>query len=228
MTLGSGCPGGGTGDEGTGTTGEPGTTGGSTAGTGSGTSATGEPTTGATGTATGTTGEPGTTTAAETGGTTGGSPYCQGFDASAPAPFLELRTMGGEPLAGGVTWPLECGGQGLWMFALYPTLGGWDPMDQIVFYDITVDVEGHNTNPDGHFFSAEMTSYYVGCDVPDGGVVGLIPVLPPDTVADLIVLDGLPAKLHVVVDAGGQPLVFDGEGTLAVSAQQVMNGCGFG
>lgn len=222
MTLGSGCGGGTGGDDGTGTTDAPGTTGGgSTTGTGSGTS--GEPTTGATGTTTGgTTGETGT------GGTTGGSQYCQGFDEGAPAPFLEFSVLGGQPFADGVTWPLECGGQGLWMFALYPSLGGWDPMEQIVFLDIVVDVEGHNTNPDGHFYSTDMTTYYIGCDVPDGGVVGLVPVFPPDTLADLSVLDGLPATVHVDLDAGGQIVSVDAAVILQAPKQLVDGGCEFG
>lgn len=163
-----------------------------------------------------------------TGGTTGAAQYCQGFDADAPAPFLEFSTKDGQPFADAVTWPLECGGQGLWMFALYPSFGGWEPMDQIVFLDVVVDVDGHNTNPDGHFYSAEMTSYYIGCDVPDGGVVGMVPVFPPDTLADLSALDGLPATVHVVIDAGGQPLVFDAEATLQAPKRLVDGGCGFG
>jgi hypothetical protein len=225
MTLGSGCgdSGGDSGTEttATGTTGEPGTTGGTTTDPGT----TGEPTT-----TTGTTGATGSTTGeSATGtGTTGGAEYCQGFDADAPAPFVEFAALGGEKFADGVTWPLECGGQGLWMFALYPSMGGWDPMDQIVFFDIAVDVEGHNDNPDGHFFSAEMTTYYIGCEIPDGGVVGMIPVFPPDTLADLNELNGLQATVHVVIDAGGQPLVFDSTATLAVSPADVMNGCEFG
>jgi hypothetical protein len=230
MTLGPGCNGGSGGDEGTGATGGAESTGEATStGTGAetGPGTTGEPTTGTTvGTSSGPSG--GTTEATGTGGTTGGSEYCMGFDVDAPAPFLEVDVQGGDPWTDGVVWPLECGGQGLWMFALYPRFGGWDPMQQYVLLDITVDVEGYNTNPDGHFFSAEMGSYYIGCEFPDGGIVGLIPVFPLDTVADLSVLDGLKATVHLEIDTGAAPLVFDGSATLQVSKMQLEIGCGFG
>ena len=135
--------------------------------------------------------------------------------------------MGGQPFVDGVTWPLECGGQGLWMFALYPKMGGWDPGGTWVSFDITVDVEGFNNNPDGHFFSVQEAVYYIGCEVPDGGVVGVLPVFPPDDLADLSVLDGLPATAHVEIDAGGQTLTVDAQTVLSAPKELVEGGCMF-
>jgi hypothetical protein len=146
----------------------------------------------------------------------------------APAPFLELTVKDGKPFTDGVVWPLECGDQGLWMFALYAKFGGWEPMQEYVGIDVTVDVEGYNTNPGGHFFSDESSSYYIGhsiCTFPDSGILALVPVLPPDTLADLSALEGLEATVHLEIDTGGQPLVFDGSATLEVSALQVENIC---
>lgn len=162
------------------------------------------------------------------GATTGGAAeYCNGFDIAAAVPFLELKVQGGTPVGDGVTWPLECGGQGLWMFALYPSLGGWDPGGDSVVFSVTVDVEGFNSNPDGHFYSNTMEYYYVGCELLDGGVTGLIGILPPDGIADLTMLEGKPATVHVEISGGGQLLSADATMTLSAPADQVMQGCGF-
>jgi ABC-type transport system substrate-binding protein len=176
---------------------------------------TGDPTTGATG-------------GSSSGATTGQPGYCQGFDVGAASPFLEMRLKDGTAIADGLTWPLECGGQGFWMFGLYPSLGGWDPGSNDAIFSITVDVEGFNTNPDGHFYSNTMEYYYIGCEQTDGGVVGVIGVLPPDGIADLALLDGKMATVHVEISGGGQLLGADATMTLSAPAAQVMQGCGFG
>ncbi|HEY8376748.1 MAG TPA: hypothetical protein VIK91_09680, partial [Nannocystis sp.] len=107
-----------------------------------------------------------TATAAETGEpapTTGpAAGYCHGFQLTAEAPFLSVYVLGGEELADGVHWPLECGPTGEWMFGLYPALGGWDPGMDVVTLTVEVDVAGHNVGPSGHFFRDEV-GYYVGC-----------------------------------------------------------------
>ena len=224
LALGAGCPGGGgtsTGTSGTGevteSSGGPGTSGSSgtsSSGTSSGEPTTGEPTTGEL-----TTGEPTGTSASST----GGEAYC-GFDEGAMSPFLELTVLGGGALTDGATWPLECGGQGLWMFGLYPLVGGWDPMATNITFTLSVDVEGYNINPEGHFFSGQ-DGYYIGCEILDGGVTGVVPVLPPDGIADLSVLDGLPATVHVELDGGGTPLTVDAAVTLSAPKELVDLGC---
>ncbi|WAS91673.1 hypothetical protein [Nannocystis punicea] len=168
-----------------------------------------------------------TTTTTDTGSTTGEPGYCWGFDADAPAPFLELYDFQDNPLAEGITLPLECGGQGSWMFGLYPEFGGYLPTSDSVSFDVTVDVEGYNINPAGHFFSGEVW-YYVGCDDVLGGVLGVVPIIPPDELPDPAVLDGLSAQVHVELDAGGQTVSFDATMPLSAPMEVTQNGCMFG
>ncbi|MCY1059668.1 hypothetical protein [Nannocystis sp. SCPEA4] len=179
-----------------------------------------------------TTTDPTTTTGdttSETTSTTTGAPagYCWGLDDDAPEPFLELYDYQGNQLGDGVTLPLECGVQGLWMFGLYPKFGGWDPMDDSVTFTLTVDVEGFDINPAGHFFSGDV-SYYVGCDDLIGGVFGVVPVLPPDELADLSMVDGLTANMHVELHASGQTLTFDAMMPLSAPIELTQEGCTFG
>jgi hypothetical protein len=167
-------------------------------------------------------------TSAPTTSTTGEAVnYCHGFQVGAEAPFLSLYVLGGEELVDGMLWPIECGGQGLWMFGLYPSFGGWDPMTDGVTMSVEVDVADHNDNPDGHFFSGDV-GYYIGCEDVLGGVLGVAPVLPPDELADLSVLDGLPAQVRVTVLADGVELVVEATVTLSAPSDLVAMGCGFG
>ena len=170
-----------------------------------------------------TTGDSDTTTSSST---TGDAGYCWGFDVDAPAPFLALYDYQHAELGEGVTLPLECGGQGSWMFGLYPELGGYEPTGDSVVFDLTVDVDGYNINPAGHFFSGEVY-YYVGCDDILGGVLGVVPILPPDELPDPAVLDGLTAKVHVELDAGGQLVSFDATMPLSAPPELTEDGCMF-
>lgn len=167
------------------------------------------------------------TSGAPTSGATTGAPveYCNGFDQAASEPFLDVKVMNGTPVGDGVVWPLECGGQGFWMFGLYPSLGGWDPGSDSVVFSITVDVEGFNNNPDGHFYSNTQEYYYIGCELLDGGVTGVIGVIPPDVIADLTALDGKPATLHIEISGGGQLLGVDATMTLSAPMDVVQGGC---
>lgn len=199
---------------------------------GSATDSTGTATGGTTGgTTTGATTGPatsaGTAELPTTGMTTGASVnYCHGFQVGAEAPFLSMYILGGEVLEDGMLWPLECGGQGSWMFGLYPSLGGWDPQSDAVTFAVEVDVEGYNDNPAGHFFSGEV-GYYIGCEDVLGGVLGVAPVFPPDELADLSVLDGLPAQVRVTVLADGVALTAEASVTLSAPNDLVLMGCMF-
>lgn len=174
-------------------------------------------------TTTGSSGEAPTTGPGTSATTGSGEQYC-GINVDAKEPYLQLGVFGGETLADGVVWAIECGGQGSWMFGLYPSFGGWDPMSTSVSFSVTVDVAGFNNNPEGHFFSGGV-GYYVGCEILDGGVTGVIPVLPGDEIADLSVLDGLPATVHVEIDGGGTPLAVDAMVTLKAPLAQVSMPC---
>ena len=221
LVSGLGCGGGGSTSTGTSGTGEVTESSGGSSSTRGGSSTTGAPTTGAP-----TTGEP--TTGAPTGtgsSSSGGEGYCD-FNEGAQVPFLKLNSVKG-PLDEGATWPLECGGQGLWMFGIYPVVGGWDPMSMNITFSVVVDVEGFNTNPAGHFFSGPV-GYYIGCEDLIGGVTGVVPVLPPDDLVDLAALDGLPATVHVEIDGGGTALVVDTTVILSAPKELVDLGCEMG
>lgn len=153
-----------------------------------------------------------------------GVSYCHGFQAVAEAPFLSMYVLGGEMLANGVLWPLECGPDGQWMFGLYPSLGGWDPMGKDVTFAVEVDVEGFNTDEAGHFFSEEV-AYHIGCEEPFAGHLGVTPVYPPDSVTDLVQLDGKAADVRVTVLAGGKQLVSAATVTLSAPSDVVLQGC---
>lgn len=196
-------------------------------------STTGEPTT--TGVTTGepaTTGAPGSSTGLSTGDDPGDDTdapsdcCCWGLHVNAPEPYLDFYDYQGVALADGVTLPLECGGQGLWMFGLYPKFGGWDPMDTSVTFAVTVDVEGFNLGPSGHFYRGDV-GYYVGCEDVDGGVPGVVPILPPDELADLSQLDGLTAQVHVEIAADGEAVTFDAAMPLSAPKELVDEGCIF-
>lgn len=170
-----------------------------------------------------------TTNAPTTGddsGTTGGAAFCNGWDGDDGELELVLRDKDGNTLADGSTLPLECGAQGLFMFGLYPTFGGFTPASDSVDFKLVVDVEGFNSNPEGHFYSADPLGYYVSCDPILGGVLGVLPVFPLDNLADLTALDGKPAHVQVSMTTGGAPVVVELDLTLAVVPDASWGFCG--
>lgn len=183
----------------------------------------------ASGDATGTT--PATSTTdptSTTDSTTGELGYCF-FEQNAPEPFFTLDVLGGMPLVDGVVWPLECGAQSLWMFGLYPSVGGWDPPPpESLGVMVEVDVEGYNTNPAGHFYSAQ-DSYGLRCSEEGsaGSVFGVLSVFPPDELPDLSVLDGLPAHVRVTELDSGKDLTVEAMVTLSAPKDLVQNGVCF-
>lgn len=150
--------------------------------------------------------------------------YCHGFQAVAEAPFLSLYILGGEVLEDGALWPIECGSEGQWMFGLYPSLGGWDPMASDVTFMVEVDVEGFNTDEAGHFFSGAV-DYHIGCEDPFAGLLGVAPVFPPDSVTELMQLDGRTAEVRVTVLAGAMELTAEASVTLSAPSDVVLQGC---
>ena len=179
--------------------------------------ATGEPST--SDTSTGDAGTTDATTSPTTGatseGTTGDLAYCYGWGGPDGEPHLELQNNG-VPVVEGGELTLECGGQGLFMFGLYPTFGGFTPASDSLIFDVLVDVPGHNTAPGGHFYSSSY-SYYIGCEDLIGGTFGVVPILPPDS-DDPLTLDGLPATVKVILQTGDVPVTLDFAVTLAVDA----------
>lgn len=175
-----------------------------------------------------TSGDTGTTTTGDTASSTTGEPaWCYGWESAEGAPYLELHGRDAMPLVDGGQIQLECGGQGLFMFGLYPTFGGFTPPGDQITFDVVVDVEGHNTNPEGHFYSVTESGYYVGCEPIIGGVLGVVPVIPPDN-EDVLTLDGLPADFHVVLHTGAGDVVVDLTMTLVAKDDGSWGFCGKG
>lgn len=175
-----------------------------------------------------TSGDSGTTTTGDTASSTTGEPaWCYGWESAEGAAYLELHGRDDMPLVDGGQIQLECGGQGLFMFGLYPTFGGFTPPGDQITFDVVVDVEGHNTNPEGHFYSVTESGYYVGCEPIIGGVLGVVPVIPPDN-EDVLTLDGLPADFHVVLHTGAGDVVVDLKMTLVAKDDGSWGFCGKG
>ena len=208
---------------------EPATAGSSSTGpTGGSDSSDATPTSGASGTSS--TSDPGPTTAATTSltttdATTGEPGFCHGWQTADGAPYLELYGLDGAQLVEGGTLSLECGPQGSFMFGLYPKFGGFTPASDQISFDIVVDVDGQNTNPEGHFYSTTAAGYYVGCEDLIGGVFGVVPVIPPDN-ADVLALDGLAADVHVVMHTPAGDVVVDLGQTLAAIKRDTWEFCG--
>jgi hypothetical protein len=184
---------------------------------------TGEPTTS---TSTTTTGPADTTATTDLTGTTGDPAFCHGWQGADGPAFLDLHDKAGALLTDGSTLPIECGGQGLFMFGLYPTFGGFTPTGDILDFKLVVDVEGFNDNPEGHFYSADPVGYYVSCEDVVGGVIGVLPVFPFDNLEDLTALDGKPAEVHVTLPIGDEPIVVDLSVVLSVVKDDTWTFCG--
>jgi hypothetical protein len=170
---------------------------------------------------TSTTGDPDTT------GATTGAEFCKGYQGPDGAPFLDLYDKDGNLLTAGSLLPLECGGQGLFMFGLYPKFGGFvTPANDNIEVDLVVDVEGFNNNPEGHFYSAHPVGYYVACDDQIGGIYGVIPIFPLDNLDDIYALDGKPAQIHVIMPTDDEPLAVDLDVVLSVVEGDNWDFCG--
>ena len=175
------------------------------------------------------------TTASDTTGSE--AEWCNGWDETAARPFLQLYADSQQQtqLADGATWDITCGGQGSWMFPLYPALGGFVPAGGMVTFAVEIDVEGF-PGPTGPFYAGPMYLYDVECfSGADDSIGGFshdcIAVLPPDDLlADLSVLDGAIASVHVdLMDSGGTTVATVDLVDLVLSApmRQVSQECFF-
>jgi len=167
-----------------------------------------------------------------TGTTTSGLEICHfgttGGSGGSSDPWLEVAHHG-TIVEDGIMLDLECGVQGLFMLELIPTFGGFEPDDLTVAIDMTVDVDGFNLNPDGHFYTIEELPFYIGCDVFDGGVGYILPVIPPDTIEDITELHGAEGQLSVTLypDGGGDPVTVDSTFTINVEVDEMWEFCGY-
>ena len=165
-------------------------------------------------------------TSTGTTGTTGEPAFCNGWQTAEGAPYLNFYTKDKVLLADGGTLPLECGGQGLFMFGLYGEFGGFTPTSDIVDFAVIADVEGFNMNPEGHFYSADPVGYYVSCVQTDGGPTGFVPIFPFDNLEDLTALDGKPASIQVVMRTDEGDITVDYDVTLSVQTDDSWGFCG--
>lgn len=172
------------------------------------------------------------TTAASTTGTTG-LELCHfgttGNSTGSDQPWIELYNRG-EALEAGGALQLECGFQGSFMFEVVPYFGGFTPTDEYVYFDLWLDVDGHNDNPDGHFYSNETAPIFVGCmedTYYDGGFAGTFQVLLFDRISDFAALDGLPAHLHLEFSGDGQPVVVDLDLVVSAAPTEDWQFCGY-
>lgn len=124
--------------------------------------------------------------------------------------WLEIHHHG-QPVDDGTALALECGPQGMFMFPIIPYFGGFEPDSTQVRFLIGMDVEGYDP-----FFERPDWGYYVGCAPVDGNVE-FLPLQIPDDLADPTVLEGMPAALHVEMDAEEQgTVVFDAQVVLTI------------
>ncbi|MEM7156294.1 MAG: hypothetical protein AAF799_25800 [Myxococcota bacterium] len=183
------------------------------------------------------TGSPTPTSAASTSGaddstgseppsaTTGGPELCGVEDSETP--FFVLRHGGSDLPPADATLRLVCGGQGSFMIDFRVDVGGVNPAGEEVNFGLTLDVEGFNVGPGGHFFDNPAYPVYVGCEENDGGlsVNNRIIVFPPDEIADLTVLDGATMTLNARMTADdGSQIEFDATGIVS-SVQDDSWGC---
>jgi hypothetical protein len=172
-----------------------------------------------------------TTTTTSTSTSTTGFEVCHfggtGESGGSVDPWLEV-TYKGELLSDGITLDLECGLQGLFMLELVPYFGGFELDDETVLFDVVVDIDGFNDNPDGHFYSVEGLPFYVGCDVFDGGVAYVLPIIPPDIIDDLVALDGAQGEVTVTMyPDGGDPVTVMNTVKVGAVADEMWEFCGY-
>lgn len=161
-------------------------------------------TSGPTPTSTSETGEP----------TTGELPpeWCNGFDPDLPYALTINNGDYEEIQPDGSLVTLECGGQGLLMFPIFPHFGGFIPPDgESVTFSVTLDVEDFNVGPNGHFFETIGYSFEVDCSYDTYGYYSnsFVAMFPPDSIPDITAVNGKPGVLHVTLHAPMMDLDFD-------------------
>lgn len=165
--------------------------------------------------------------------TTGELPpdWCHGFNPNGPM-TLKIRNGDNEEIQpDGSLLPLECGGQGLLMFPIYPSFGGFEPANgESVAFSVTLDVEGYNVGPGMHFFSTTNYSFEVDCAYDTysyGYSNSFLAMFPPDAIPDVTAVDGKPGVLHVTLHAPGGDIAFDAN-VVMKATEEDFGYCGYG
>ena len=131
-----------------------------------------------------------------------GDMWC-GLDEGPDEPWFTLAQFGTALESGGDV-AVECGFQGFFMIEIAPSLGGFVPTDSSVPFSVTLDVEGFNLGPDGHFAAGDFNIYVACCEDDGYGscyyLTHTFQLFPPDGIPDLSVIHGAPATLTVTMD----------------------------
>src|SRR5690606_12668502 len=104
---------------------------------------------------------------------------------------------------------VECGFQGFFMIEINPDLGGFIPFSDYVSFDVTLDVEGFNVDPEGHFAASQFNIFVGCCEYEYYGCyyqTYTLQLFPPDSIPDLTVIHGAPAQLTVTMSNPGAPV----------------------
>ncbi|KIG14324.1 hypothetical protein DB30_06926 [Enhygromyxa salina] len=120
--------------------------------------------------------------------------------------------QGQELLGGGSDLRVECGFQGFFMLETDPQLGGFIPESEEVEFHVTLDVEGYNVGPNGHFAESDFNIYVACCEETYEYsyecyyLQTRFQLFPPDQIDDLSVIHGLPGTLSVTMQAPEGPV----------------------
>ncbi len=126
-------------------------------------------------------------------------------------PWFSLAQFG-MPLEPGGELAVECGFQGFFMVEIRPTLGGFIPTSDSVNFEVTLDVEGYNQGPNGHFAVDDFNIYVACCDDDEPYnydcyyLIKTFQLFPPDSIDDLSVIHGAPAQLEVTMNTPQGPI----------------------
>ena len=197
------------------------------------TSDTGTDTDTSTNTDTGADSETGTDTGTDTGFEEPPAGFC-GLQPGPADPWIQLDQYG-QILEPGATLELECGGQGSWMFRLDAVMGGFVPDIKLVPFDVTMDVEGYNIGPNGHFAEHLPDNWFLGCCNDDYEEYPAycdynqyITLFPPDLIEDMTVLHGLPATISAIAYTNEGDAMVEFDVTLWAVPKQQWIVCGYG
>lgn len=138
-------------------------------------------------------------------------------DPAGDAPWLSLAHYGNE-VEDGSSLRVECGPQGVFMISVLPEVGGFSPTAEWMELEVTLEVEGFSSGPDGTFFRDAAWPLYLGCDAgPEAPP--FIPMLVPDAVENVEALNGQPGRLRVTGELGAMEI--DVEYDVVISAENV-------
>ncbi len=181
-----------------------------------------------------TTSEPTSTTAEPTSGTTADTDtgveepmWCNGFSPNTG----ELSVLNGlnDTIVDGSPLQAECGGQGTLMIPIYPKFGGFEPDGDSVTFDVILDVQDFNLNPNGHFFETTGHVHEIECSQEEDTYYGgysysFIPIFPPDAIPDINAVDGKPGLLKLTLHTPQGDVPFEADIVIAAEIEQ----CGYG